>query len=75
MKRLSAGKDWTLFNPVHVPGLSNLCGSDFEEVYTQYEDAGRGKAVSVQRLWSLMISCQLTGRQVGVVYKDPANGG
>lgn len=43
MKRVEADEDWTLMCPNECPGLSECHGAKFEELYTGYEKAGRGR--------------------------------
>lgn len=52
MKRVEANEDWTLMCPNECPGLFDCWGEKFEELYTSYEKAGRGrKTVKAQWLW------------------------
>lgn len=74
MKRLSVGKHWTLFCPSQVQGLTGFYGSDFEEVYCQFEDAGYGKAVDARALWMLMMDAQIQSKSISLIYKDHHHG-
>ena len=42
MKRVAQDADWTLMCPDACPGLSDCYGEKFEELYTKYENEGRG---------------------------------
>jgi len=56
MKRVEADEDWTLMCPNECPGLSECHGKAFEELYTSYEKAGRGrKPIKAQWLWNQII--------------------
>lgn len=56
MKRVEADGDWTLMCPNECPGLFECHGAKFEELYTGYEKAGRGrKTVKAMWLWNQII--------------------
>ena len=74
MKRVEADADWTLFCPNEAPGLSDVWGDAFEELYTKYEKEGRGrKTVSAQKLWFKVLDCQMETGTPYLLYKDAAN--
>ena len=74
MKRVEADADWTLFCPNEAPGLSDVWGDAFEEVYTKYEKEGRGrKTVSAQKLWFKILDSQMETGTPYLLYKDAAN--
>lgn len=51
MKRCKQDKEWTLFCPKRCPGLTEVFGDEFEKLYLQYEEQGRGlKKVSARHL-------------------------
>jgi ribonucleoside-diphosphate reductase alpha chain len=43
MKRVEADENWTLMCPNECPGLCDVYGEAFEELYTKYEAEGRGR--------------------------------
>jgi ribonucleotide reductase alpha subunit len=74
MKRVEADEDWTLFCPNEAPGLSDVHGRDFEELYTKYEREGRGKKViKAQKLWFQILDTQMETGTPYLLYKDAAN--
>ena len=74
MKRVEADGDWTLFCPNEAPGLSDVWGDAFEELYTKYEKEGRGrKTVSAQKLWFKILDSQMETGTPYLLYKDAAN--
>lgn len=74
MKRVEADGDWTLFCPNEAPGLSDVWGDTFEELYTKYEKEGRGrKTVSAQKLWFKILDSQMETGTPYLLYKDAAN--
>jgi ribonucleoside-diphosphate reductase alpha subunit len=74
MKRVEADGEWTLFCPNEAPGLSDVWGNDFEELYTKYEKEGRGRrTVSAQKLWFKILDSQMETGTPYLLYKDAAN--
>ena len=74
MKRVEADEDWTLMCPNECPGLADVWGSQFEELYTKYEKEGRGrKTVKAQKLWFQMLDSQMETGTPYLLYKDAAN--
>jgi ribonucleoside-diphosphate reductase alpha chain len=56
MRRVEANEDWTLMCPNECPGLPDCWGKEFEDLYTSYEESGRGrKKVKAQWLWQQII--------------------
>jgi len=53
MKRLSEGKDWTLFSPDQVPDLHDLYGKDFEAAYESYEEKAEKDEIRSKRMPAL----------------------
>ena len=45
MKRVEANEDWTLFCPNEAPGLAEVWGEEFEQLYEKYEKEGRARKV------------------------------
>jgi ribonucleotide reductase alpha subunit len=74
MKRVEANEDWTLFCPAEAPGLADVWGAEFEELYLCYEKEGRGKKkVSAQKLWFKVLEAQIETGTPYLLYKDAAN--
>lgn len=74
MKRVEAGEDWTLFCPAEAPGLADVWGAEFEELYLRYEKEGRGKKkVAAQKLWFKVLEAQIETGTPYLLYKDAAN--
>ena len=44
--------------PHECPGLSDVYGDDFEELYTKYENMGLGKQVKAQEIWFSILESQ-----------------
>ncbi len=74
MERVEAGGDWTLFCPAEAPGLADVWGDEFKELYERYEAEGRGRRkVPAQQLWFQILSAQIETGTPYLVYKDAAN--
>lgn len=74
MKRVDEDGDWTLMCPNECPGLHEVWGTEFEELYTKYESEGRGrKTIKARHLWNSVIESQIETGTPYMLYKDQAN--
>jgi ribonucleoside-diphosphate reductase alpha chain len=74
MKRVETDADWSLFCPDEAPGLADVWGDAFEELYTSYEAKGRArKTVSARKLWFQILDSQMETGTPYLLYKDAAN--
>jgi len=74
MKRVEADADWSLFCPCEAPGLADVWGDAFEELYLRYEREGRArKQVSARKLWFQILDTQMETGTPYILYKDAAN--
>lgn len=73
MKRVEENGLWTLFSPSAAPGLEDVYGEEFEELYERYEREGRGKTIKAQKLWYSILEAQTETGTPFVVYKDSCN--
>lgn len=74
MKRVSEDGVWSLFCPDEAPGLADVWGDAFDELYLRYEKEGRfKKQVSAQKLWFQILDAQIETGTPYLVYKDAAN--
>ena len=74
MERVEADGMWTLFCPNEAPGLAEVWGDKFNELYTRYEREGRGrKQVSAQKLWFSMLDSQMETGTPYILFKDACN--
>jgi ribonucleoside-diphosphate reductase alpha subunit len=74
MKRVERDENWTLMCPNECPGLAEVYGEEFEELYERYEREGLGrKAVRAQTLWSAIIESQSETGTPYMLYKDTVN--
>ena len=74
MKRVKDNGDWTLMCPHECPGLSDTHSAAFEELYTRYEQEGKGrKTIKAQDLWFKILESQIETGTPYMLYKDAAN--
>ena len=74
MERVQADGDWTMMCPNECPGLSDVYGKEFVELYERYEKEGRGrKTIKAQELWFKICESQNETGTPYMLYKDAAN--
>ena len=74
MERVDQNGTWTLMCPNECPGLSDVWGEKFNELYTKYETEGRGrKTVDARKLWFHILDTQMETGTPYLLYKDACN--
>lgn len=74
MRRVESNSDWTLMCPNECPGLDNVWGEKFDELYRKYESEGKGrKTIPAQKIWQMILDCQIQTGNPYLCYKDAAN--
>ena len=74
MERVKTDGSWTLMCPDECPGLSDVYGSAFKELYEGYEQAGKGrKTVKARDLWFQVLDAQMETGTPYILYKDACN--
>ena len=74
MERIKSDGNWTLMCPDECPGLSDVYGDDFKELYEKYESRGSGRqTVSARKLWFQILDAQMETGTPYLCYKDAAN--
>ena len=74
MRRVESNTDWSLMCPSECPGLSDVWGEQFDELYRKYESEGRGrKTIPAQKIWQMILDCQIQTGNPYLCYKDAAN--
>lgn len=74
MERVEKNEDWTFFSPSEAPGLSDVYGDEFKELYTKYEREGRGRrTIKAQKLWYSILEAQTETGTPFMLYKDACN--
>ena len=74
MERIKSDGNWTLMCPDECPGLADLYGDEFKELYEKYETSGRGRVtMSARKLWFQILDAQMETGTPYLCYKDAAN--
>ena len=74
MKRVEENGEWTLMCPNECPGLADIHGVEFENLYQQYEAQGKGrKKIKARELWEKILESQIETGTPYMLYKDAAN--
>ena len=65
---------WSLFCPNECPGLIDVYGSDFNNLYEKYEQEGKArKTINARDLWLSILDAQMETGTPYLLYKDAAN--
>jgi ribonucleotide reductase alpha subunit len=74
MKRVENNEKWSLFSPDTAPGLCDVYGEEFEELYLRYEQEGRSiKSVNARDVWETILDAQTETGEPYILYKDACN--
>ncbi|EGV66036.1 ribonucleotide-diphosphate reductase subunit rnr1 [Yamadazyma tenuis] len=74
MERVEANGDWTLFSPNEAPGLAEVYGDEFKQLYEKYERENRGRqTIKAQKLWYAVLEAQTETGTPFMLYKDACN--
>jgi len=74
MERVEAGGEWSVFCPDEAPGLADVWGQEFRDLYAKYEKEGLARKVySAQQLWFKILDAQMETGTPYLLYKDAAN--
>jgi ribonucleoside-diphosphate reductase alpha chain len=74
MERVKENAKWCLFCPNKCPGLSDVYGDNFKELYEKYENDGMAnKVMNARDLWFKILDAQMETGTPYILYKDAAN--
>jgi ribonucleotide reductase alpha subunit len=74
MERVKDNGKWSLLCPNECPGLSDVYGEKFVELYTKYEASGKArKTVNARDLWFKILDAQMETGTPYLLFKDAAN--
>jgi len=74
MQRVELGEDWTLMCPHECPGLDDVYGIEFNDLYMKYERDGKGrKSIPAKKIWQMILDSQIQTGTPYLCYKDAAN--
>jgi ribonucleotide reductase alpha subunit len=65
---------WSLFCPHECPGLADVYGENFKNLYENYETTGKArKTINARELWFAILDAQMETGTPYLLYKDAAN--
>ena len=74
MERVKENGKWSLFCPNEFPGLSDVYGDAFKELYEKYESSpNERKTVNARDLWFKILDAQMETGTPYLLYKDACN--
>ncbi len=74
IQRIKEDKTWSLFCPDECPGLSDVYGKEYEELYQRYESEGKARRVlKAREVWKAMIVSQIETGTPYMLNKDACN--
>lgn len=74
MERVELDEEWTLMCPHECSGLTETYGQEFRELYTKYENEGKGKkVVKAREVWNKILESQIETGTPYILYKDSIN--
>lgn len=74
MERVKTDGEWCLMCPDECPGLSDVWGAKFVELYEAYEKTGKvRKRMKARDLWFQMMDAQMETGTPYLLYKDACN--
>ncbi len=74
MEKVKKDEMWSLFCPDACPGMSDVYGDKFRELYDKYTSEGRAvRVVKARELWFKILDSQMETGTPYLLYKDAAN--
>jgi ribonucleoside-diphosphate reductase alpha chain len=74
MERIKENGKWTLMCPDECPGLADVYGDEFVELYTSYETGGKGRiTINARDLWFQILDAQMETGTPYILFKDACN--
>ena len=74
MERVKDNAEWSLFCPHECPGLADVYGDKFRDLYLKYESEKKARrSVSARDLWFKILDSQMETGTPYLVYKDACN--
>ena len=74
MVRVREDDKWTLMSPDTAPGLDEVYGLEYQELYERYEVEGKGvRTVPARELWNAIMTAQIETGTPYLLFKDTVN--
>ena len=74
MKQVESDGDWYLMCPDECPGLTDVYGDEFEQLYNKYvEEKKYKRVIKAQEVWTRVLDSQMETGTPYIGYKDTVN--
>jgi ribonucleoside-diphosphate reductase alpha subunit len=74
MKRVESDSNFSLFDPDECPGLEDVYGDKYEQLYLKYENEGKArKTVPARKIFNYILTSQIETGTPYVLFKDNIN--
>jgi ribonucleotide reductase alpha subunit len=74
MERVMGNREWSLFCPDKTPGLCDVWGDDYKNLYLKYETEKKYiKQIQARDLWIKVLDSQMETGTPYILYKDACN--
>lgn len=74
MKRVETDEEWSFLDPDECPGLDDVYGDAFEDLYARYEAEGKARStVRARDVWTRILNAQIETGTPYVLFKDHVN--
>jgi ribonucleoside-diphosphate reductase alpha chain len=74
MRKVKNNEKWCLFDPYKCPGLADVYGEEYVNLYNKYESEGKyNLQVDAQDLWVAICTAQIETGTPYILYKDACN--
>lgn len=74
MKQVKNDNDWYLFCPDKAPGLNDVYGEEYEELFWQYvKEEKYNEKIKARKLWLAILNSQFETGAPYILYKDTIN--
>jgi len=74
MERVESNQEWSFFDPSACPGLNDVWGPAYDDLYATYEKDGKAtRTMPARDLWTSIIRSQVESGNPYLLYKDAAN--
>jgi ribonucleoside-diphosphate reductase alpha subunit len=74
MRRVEENKEWSLFCPDACPGLNDVYGDAYVELYERYEREGRAvRTLPARTIWFKALDAQMETGNPSLLFKDACN--
>jgi ribonucleoside-diphosphate reductase alpha subunit len=74
MQKIKENKEWCLFCPHQCPGLNDVYGDEYKQLYEKYESEKKyTKKIIARDLWYKILAAQMETGNPSLLFKDACN--